>query len=291
MSRMRCLRRALRDCQPTPPSRSSCTPDFVRAIAAQELDILDRQIELVAARIMHFEAIVRLARRLDGREAGEAADAVVGMDHEVADREARHFGEHVAAALRPRLAHQAIAENVLLADHGKSPAPRNPVSSGSTATAVAQARQRERLGEARHALRSRRRHARQEARQAARARHCSSRRRARACPRRAGAWHASPPRRTRSAPSVWRSAAKVRPCLPPKDTMWRLAARDARTDRARSPGGSRARSCHSDSLEEQALWRHGMIWRRAEGLALECLCARIVVVGDLFEPFRCAHRR
>ena len=71
---------------------------LVRAVAAQQLDVLDRQIELVAALIDHLEAIMRLAGGLDGGEADEAADAVVGVDHEIADREARGFGEHVAAA-------------------------------------------------------------------------------------------------------------------------------------------------------------------------------------------------
>ena len=61
-----------------------------------------------------------IARRHDGGEAGKAANAVIGMDHEVANREARRFGQHVAAALGPRAAHQAIAQNVLLADHGES---------------------------------------------------------------------------------------------------------------------------------------------------------------------------
>ena len=50
ISRRRCLRRALRVCQPTPPSRSSCAPRLGRAVARQQLDVLDRQVELVAAR-------------------------------------------------------------------------------------------------------------------------------------------------------------------------------------------------------------------------------------------------
>jgi hypothetical protein len=38
--------------------------------------------------------------------------------------------------------------------------------------------------------------------------------------------------------------------------------------------------------EKQALRRNGMIKRRAEGLALERLCAGIVMVGNLLEPLR-----
>ena len=93
---------------------------LVRAITAQHLDVLDGQIELVAALVDHLEAIMRLAGSLDGGEADEAADAVVGVDHEVADREARDFGEHVAAGLGTRAAHQPVAEDVLLADDGEA---------------------------------------------------------------------------------------------------------------------------------------------------------------------------
>ena len=89
MSRMRFFSFALRDCQATPPSLSSWTPDFVGAVAGQKLDILDRQIELVAALVDQLEAIMRLAGSLDGGEADEAADAVIGMHDEIADREAR----------------------------------------------------------------------------------------------------------------------------------------------------------------------------------------------------------
>src|SRR5262245_29458120 len=65
---------------------------LVGAVAAQELDILDRQIELVAALVVHFETVVRLAGGLDGGEAGEAADAVVGVNDEIADGKRRDFG-------------------------------------------------------------------------------------------------------------------------------------------------------------------------------------------------------
>src|SRR6202162_5872680 len=45
--------------------------------------------------------------------------------------------------------------------------------------------------------------------------------------------------------------------------------------------------------EEHALGRHGMIRRRAEGLALERLRAGVVMVGDLLEPLgaRIVHHR
>ena len=51
MSRMRSLTRALRDCQATPPSRSSWHVASSRAVARQHLDVLDRHEELVVAGI------------------------------------------------------------------------------------------------------------------------------------------------------------------------------------------------------------------------------------------------
>ena len=93
---------------------------LVGAEAAQHLNILDRQKKLVAALIDDLEAIMRLARGLDGGEADEAADAVIGMHDEVAGGEARGFGENVAAAFGPCPAHEPVAENVLLADDRKT---------------------------------------------------------------------------------------------------------------------------------------------------------------------------
>ena len=92
---------------------------LVRAVARQELDVLDRQEQLVAARIVQLEAVVGGAGRLDGAQPDEAADAVIDVDHEIAGREAGDLGDEIlrlaGAAARP---HQAIAENVLLADEG-----------------------------------------------------------------------------------------------------------------------------------------------------------------------------
>ena len=54
-----------------------------------------------------------MARRPD-----EAADAVIDMDDEIAGGEARHLGDEVFGPARgPARAHQAVAQNVLLADH------------------------------------------------------------------------------------------------------------------------------------------------------------------------------
>ena len=96
---MRFFIRALRVCQAAPPSRSSSTPGLLRAVARQQLDVLDRQEQLVAAGIMDFEAIVRRAGGFDGAQADEAADAVIDMHDEIAGGEARHLGDEIVGAL------------------------------------------------------------------------------------------------------------------------------------------------------------------------------------------------
>ena len=50
------------------------------------------RIELVAAGIDELQAVVRRAERGDGLQALEAADAVIGVDDEIADRETCRLG-------------------------------------------------------------------------------------------------------------------------------------------------------------------------------------------------------
>ena len=117
MSSRRFFSLALRDCQATPPSLSSVGLGAVRAVARQQLDVLDRQEQPVVAGIVDLEAVMRRAGRLDRLQADEAADAVVGMDDDVAGRERRRLGDEVGGALALlRAAHQPVAENVLLGD-------------------------------------------------------------------------------------------------------------------------------------------------------------------------------
>jgi hypothetical protein len=88
------------------------------AVAGQKFDVLDRQVELVAAGIFEGEAFVRGTHRGDGLEPGIAPDAVVGMDDQVSHRQHGRVGQEVLrppAALRP--ADQPVAEDVLLGDH------------------------------------------------------------------------------------------------------------------------------------------------------------------------------
>ena len=92
---------------------------LVGAVARQKLHVLDGQEQLVAALIFEFDAIVGRARRVDGLEADEAADAVVGVHHEVARREARRLDEHIARLLGLAAADEPVAEDVLLGDDGE----------------------------------------------------------------------------------------------------------------------------------------------------------------------------
>src|SRR6185503_2585505 len=90
---------------------------LLRAIAREEVDVFDRQIELGAFGVMNFQTVVRGARRVDRLQPREPADAVVDMHHKIAGREAGRLGDEIlrtpGGAPRP---HQPVAENVLFAD-------------------------------------------------------------------------------------------------------------------------------------------------------------------------------
>ncbi len=92
----------------------------VGAVARQQFDVFDRQEQLCFGGIMQFEAVMRRAADLDRLQADKAPDAVLDMDHEIAGRKARDLGDEVielaACLARP---HQAVAEDVLLADDGE----------------------------------------------------------------------------------------------------------------------------------------------------------------------------
>ena len=233
---------------------------------------------------------MRRARSLDGVQPLEAADAVIDMDDEIAGGEARELGEDVAAALCPGAAHQPVAENVLLGDDGDvrrleavSPVParrrQSPVAAlpaprrrSSTLNRVADAM----LGQ-------------QRAPSARRP--CSSRRPAPACPRfeppgvgrprhrRLCPLRSGAPRR-RTAPACRRTTRRWRRARPA----------DARTGRA--PPFAALKGVPPVAIgEEQALDRHGLVGRRAEGFAPQRLLARLVMVRDLLEPLPAHPRR
>ena len=62
---------------------------------------------------------MRRARRVDGLEPYEAPDAVIGVHHEVAGRQARRLDQHVARLLGLAAADQAVAQDILLGDDGQ----------------------------------------------------------------------------------------------------------------------------------------------------------------------------
>ena len=93
---------------------------FLVAVAREQLDVLDRQVQLVAAGVFEAQALVRRAHRGDGLEPAVAADAVVDVDDEVAGGEPGRLGQEVVGALAPaRRPDQPVAEHVLLGDHGE----------------------------------------------------------------------------------------------------------------------------------------------------------------------------
>ena len=114
---MRFFIRDLRACQAVAAEPVELDAGLFRSVARQQLDILHRQEQLVAAGIVDFQAVVRRARRFDGAQADEAADAVIDMDDEIAGGEARHLGDEILRPLRsPARAHQALAQNVFFGD-------------------------------------------------------------------------------------------------------------------------------------------------------------------------------
>ncbi len=91
---------------------------LARAVAGEDFEVLDRHVELVAARIFQRDAVVRRFRDRNLGQADIATDAVVGMDDEVAGRERRQLGEERVGGLAPlRPADQPVAEHVLLGQH------------------------------------------------------------------------------------------------------------------------------------------------------------------------------
>ena len=120
------------------------------AVARQQLDVLDRQVELGALGVVDFQAVVRRAGRLDVLQADEAADAVIDMHDQIAGGEARHLGDEVVGALgRPPRPHQPVAQNVLLADERRrrrsrsrlrGPAPRAPPAASAAPAPPARTR-------------------------------------------------------------------------------------------------------------------------------------------------------
>ena len=92
----------------------------IAAVTGEDVDILDRHIQLVAAVVGERHAIMRFAADGDGHQPVVAADAVIAVDDQIAGREHRQFCEEgIGLARRTRLADQAIAQHVLLGEQGQ----------------------------------------------------------------------------------------------------------------------------------------------------------------------------
>ena len=103
------------------PGRAAQTvqlhPLGVRAVAGQQVDVLHRQIELGLAPVLQVEAVMRRAVDVQGPQARIAADAVVDVNHQIARRQGRGFGQEV---LRPALASrpgQTVPQDVGFGNH------------------------------------------------------------------------------------------------------------------------------------------------------------------------------
>ena len=100
------------------PAAQPVEQPLLMPVARQELDILHRQVELVAAGIFQAQALVRRPHRGDGLEPEIAPDAVIDMHHQIARRQPRRLGEKILRALPPPGGtDQPVAEHVLLGDH------------------------------------------------------------------------------------------------------------------------------------------------------------------------------
>ena len=87
----------------------------IRAIARQQFDILNRQIELGLSSIFQRKTIVRRAHRLDGLQTDISPHAMLNMDNEVTRCEAACLRQKVFSLFRfSCLSNEAITKNILL---------------------------------------------------------------------------------------------------------------------------------------------------------------------------------
>ena len=93
-------------------------PGILRAIAGEDVDVLDRHEKLVAAFVQHPQAVVRSAAHLERHQAVIAADAVFHMHHQIAFGQGGGLGDELGSlfllAGRPG---QTVAQHVLFGDH------------------------------------------------------------------------------------------------------------------------------------------------------------------------------
>ena len=273
ISRRRCLRRALRRLPGGAAQAVELRAALGRAVARQQLDVLDGQIELVAAGIADLQAVVRGAERGDGGEPVEAADAVVGVHDEIADGEAGRFRDDVgsAARLAPR-AHEPVAQDVLLADDGEVGRLEALLEAEHREGRLA-GRQRQRLGVALDLVRvgeavlgEQRRQPLARARREGGDDHALALRLAGCARGRSLASNTLTPSARRARP---RSCARCgrRTSAPRRASIARLLEGRQVAHGALRP----AAPAHSSSARNMRVGRHRLVGRRAEGLRLEAL--------------------
>ena len=91
------------------------------AVAGEEFDILDRQVEFRAFGIFQRDAGMGRAKGGDGFDAEITPDAVFDMHHQIAGGEAVHLAQEVfGLAAAARLGHQPVAQHILFGDDGKA---------------------------------------------------------------------------------------------------------------------------------------------------------------------------
>ncbi len=95
-------------------------PVALRAITGEQVDVLHRQVELGVRRVMQLQAVVWGSLHLQRGQAGVAADAVVDVDHQVAGRERRGFGQEVGRPPASFGPGQPVAQDVGLGDDRKA---------------------------------------------------------------------------------------------------------------------------------------------------------------------------
>ena len=92
---------------------------LLRAVARQQVEVLDREEKLVVARIDKPQTVMGSAADFERLEPVVAPDPVISMDHDIPERQARHLRDEMLGGFRLAPApDQPIAENVLLAVNG-----------------------------------------------------------------------------------------------------------------------------------------------------------------------------
>ena len=102
MSRMAFLTRVFAFSHVVPPSLSSDGRDGA-GVLLDEIEPLDRDEELVLARVAELHELLRRRADVDALETDEHADAVVDVDDEIVDFQVAEIGEERAGGRPPPL--------------------------------------------------------------------------------------------------------------------------------------------------------------------------------------------